>query len=74
MRGRKRPQVAARIKGEMYRGAITSADMAKLFRMSPRSWSNWMRDPEGNLTLGRLEVIAAKLGVTVEWLVREEER
>ena len=74
MRAKRRPQVAARIKGEMYRGAWTAADMAKLFKVSTRSWSNWMRDPEGNLTLGRLEVIVAKLGVTVEWLVREEER
>ena len=74
MRAKRRPQVAAKIKGEMYRGKITSEDMAKLFKTSSRSWRNWMRDPEGSLTLGRLEVIAAKLGVTVEWLVREEER
>ena len=74
MRTRRRPQVAARIKSEMYRGKITAAEMAKLFKITRQSWSGWMRDPEGSLTLGRLEVIAAKLGVTVEWLVREEER
>jgi hypothetical protein len=35
--------------------------MAKSMRITERTWSNWMKDPEAQLNIGRLRVIAELL-------------
>lgn len=64
-------RVASRIRAEMLFYGLTGKDMSRLFNISTRSWSNWMKDPESYLTLGRMEVIAAKLKLSLPELLEE---
>lgn len=64
--------VADRIKGRSKEQRIKQRDWAKLFKITPRTWQNWLNEPE-NITIGRLRVIAARLDTTPAQLIGEEE-
>lgn len=63
--------VADRIRGRSVERHIQTRDWAKLFRVTPRTWQNWLSEPE-NIPIGRLRVIAAKLGVNITELLGED--
>lgn len=64
--------LSRRIKSGMILAGVTAEEMAHLFRVSPRTWRNWMADPYNRLTVGQLDVIARRLGVKIENLLEEE--
>lgn len=64
--------VADRIRGRSVEQHIKTRDWAKLFKVSDRTWQNWLAEPE-NITIGRLRVIAAKLGTSPADLMGETE-
>lgn len=64
--------LSRRIKAGMILAGVTPAEMAHLFRVTPRTWRNWMQDPANRLTVGQLDVIARRLGVKIENLLEEE--
>lgn len=64
--------VADRIKGRSVEEHIKTRDWARLFRVSERTWQNWMRSPE-DIPIGRLRVIAARLGTTPAALIGEND-
>lgn len=63
--------VADRIRGRSVERHIRTKDWAKLFKVTPRTWQNWLSDSE-NMPIGRLRVIAAKLDVKTSELLGEE--
>ena len=63
--------IADRIRGLMAMKHIKVRDMEKLFKISRRTWSIWMKEP-GKISIGRLQAIAAKLGTTTAYLIGEE--
>lgn len=63
--------LSRRIKAGMILAGVTPAEMAHLFRVTPRTWRNWMADPYNSLTVGQLDVIARRLGVTVANLLED---
>lgn len=63
--------VADRIRGRSVERHIKTRDWAKLFKVSERTWQNWLADPEC-IPIGRLRVIAARLGVEVIELLGDE--
>lgn len=64
--------LSRRIKAGMILAGVTPQEMAHLFRVSPRTWRNWMADPYNHLTVGQLDVIARRLGVSVGSLLEED--
>lgn len=64
--------VADRIRGRSVERHIKTRDWAKLFKVTERTWQNWLADPEC-IPIGRLRVIAAKLDVKISDLVGESE-
>lgn len=62
--------IADRIRGRSVERHIKTKDWAKLFKISPRTWQNWLANPE-NISIGKLQVIAAKLNTTVSVLLGE---
>ena len=64
--------VGDRIRGRSVERHIKTGEWAKLFKISPRTWQNWLNEPE-NITIGRLRVIAARLDTTPAILMGEEE-
>lgn len=64
--------VADRIRGRSVERHIKTRDWAKLFKVTERTWQNWLADPE-YIPIGRLRVIAAKLDVKISDLVGESE-
>lgn len=50
---------------------ISQEEMARLFKVSTRTWRNWMTDTD-QITVGRMRIIAKRLGTTVGELIREE--
>lgn len=64
--------LSRRIKAGMILAGVTPAEMAHLFRVTPRTWRNWMADPYNSLTVGQLDVIARRLGVSVGSLLDED--
>lgn len=63
--------VADRIRGRSVENHIRTKDWAKLFKITERTWQNWMAEPE-NITVGRMRVIADRLDTTVAVLMGEE--
>lgn len=63
--------LSRRIKAGMILAGVTPQEMAHLFRVTPRTWRNWMADPYNSLTVGQLDVIARRLGVTVANLLED---
>lgn len=70
---RRQPTVAGRIRGRMAEMGVHAKDFAKLFGVCSKTWSNWMSDPETQLNIGRLRVIAARLDTTPAALIGEGE-
>ena len=70
---RQQKTVADRIKGRAKEERITGRDFAKFFGVNERTWSNWMRNPETQISIGRLRVIAAMLNTKPSVLLGEEE-
>ena len=64
--------VADRIKGRSVENHIKTRDWAKLFHVTERTWQNWMAEPE-DIPIGRLRVIAARLGTTPAVLIGEND-
>lgn len=64
--------IADRIRGKMAEQRIKVTDMTRLFKVTPRTWSGWMRNPE-KIPVGRLQVIAARLGTSTANLIGEED-
>lgn len=64
--------VADRIKGRSVENHIRTRDWAKLFHVTERTWQNWMAEPE-DIPIGRLRVIAARLGTTPAVLIGEND-
>ena len=64
--------LSRRTKAGMILAGVTPQEMAHLFRVTPRTWRNWMADPYNHLTVGQLDVIARRLGVKIENLLEEE--
>lgn len=64
--------LSRRIKAGMILAGVTPQDMAHLFRVTSRTWRNWMADPDNRLTVGQLDVIARRLGVSVGSLLEED--
>ena len=62
--------ISDRIRGRSVERHIKTKDWAKLFKISPRTWQNWLANPE-NISIGKLQVIAAKLNTTVSVLLGE---
>lgn len=65
--------VADRIRGRSVERHIKTRDWAKLFKVTERTWQNWMAEPE-NLSVGKIRVIAARLDTTVSVLLGENEK
>lgn len=63
--------VADRIRGRSVENHIRTKDWAKLFKVTERTWQNWMAEPE-NITVGRMRVIAERLDTTVAVLMGED--
>lgn len=63
--------LSRRIKAAMILAGVTAGEMAKLFRVTPRTWRNWMADPQNRLTVGQLDVIARRCGVRIESLLED---
>lgn len=63
--------VADRIRGRSVENHIRTKDWAKLFKITERTWQNWMAEPE-NITVGRMRVIADRLDTTVAVLMGED--
>lgn len=63
--------VADRIRGRSVERHIKTKDWAKLFKVTPRTWQNWLAEPE-NMPIGRLRVIAARLGVNTSELLGDD--
>lgn len=59
------------IKARMAYLGISQEEMARLFKVSTRTWRNWMADTD-QITVGRMRIIAKRLGTTVGELIREE--
>ena len=53
--------VADKIRGKMKEQRVTVKKMARCFGVSERTWSNWLSDPETQISIGRLRVIAELL-------------
>lgn len=65
--------VADRIRGRSTERHIRTKDWAKLFKVTERTWQNWMAEPEKNFSIGKMRVIAARLDTTVSALMGENE-
>ena len=63
------PTVSRNIRAEMTRLELERADMAKALDISTSNWDKLLADPESRISIGRLRVIAAKLGVDVATLL-----
>lgn len=63
--------VADRIRGRSVENHIRTRDWAKLFKVTERTWQNWMAESE-NIPIGRMRVIAARLDTTVAVLMGED--
>ena len=63
--------IADRIRGRSVERHIQTRDWAKFFKVSTRTWQNWLSEPE-NIPIGRLRVIAARLGVNITELLGDE--
>ena len=64
--------IADRIRGLMAMKRIRVREMARIFRVTERTWLNWMQNPE-MIPIGRLRVIAAKLEVSTAELIGKED-
>ncbi len=64
--------IGRRIRAQMVLSGLGPRDMARAFRITERTWRNWMREPKDQITVGRLEVIAAVLHTTPQALMEEE--
>jgi hypothetical protein len=65
--------VADRIRGLMAQQRVTVGSISKFFGVSARTWSNWMKDPETQLNIGRLRVIASLLHTDCGTLIGGDE-
>lgn len=63
--------VADRIRGRSVERHIRTKDWAKLFKVTERTWQNWLAEPE-NIPIGRMRVISARLGVNISELLGED--
>lgn len=63
--------LSRRIKAGMILAGVTPQEMAHLFRVTPRTWRNWMADPN-RLQVWQLDIIARRLGVSVGSLLEED--
>lgn len=54
------------IQSHMILNHIKSAQMAKCFGISERTWRYWLEDPERRLTVERIKAIANILGFSEE--------
>lgn len=48
--------VADRIRGRSVENHIRTKDWAKLFKITERTWQNWMAEPENITEIGRAHV------------------
>lgn len=64
-------RVAKNIRLAMLEQGVRSRDMARLLGITERAWRHLMQDPENRLTIGRLTVIARRLGVASSQLIGE---
>ena len=64
--------ISDRIRGRMAEERVSVKSMSKTFHVSPRTWSNWMKDPETQLNIGKLRVIAVVLKTTPGALIGGE--
>lgn len=65
--------VADRIRGRSVENHVRTSDWAKLFKVTERTWQNWMAEPEKYFSIGKMRVIAARLDTTVAVLLGETE-
>lgn len=63
-------QVSRNIQAGMKFIGLRPKDMAKACGKTERTWRSWMADPE-MITIGYLQIIAAKLGTTPTKLLEE---
>lgn len=63
--------LADRVKGKSVERHIRTRDWAKLFKVTERTWQNWLKEPE-KISIGNLQVIAARLDTTVAVLIGEK--
>lgn len=54
----------------MRRDHKSVSDMAKLLKVTERTWRNWMNDPSG-MTLGTLSIIATIFECRISELMKE---
>lgn len=65
------PTIADRIRGKSVERHVKTSDWAKLFKVTGRTWQNWLSEPE-NISIGRLQVIASRLDTSVSVLIGEK--
>lgn len=63
--------VADRIRGRSAERHIRTRDWAKFFKVTERTWQNWLSEPE-SIPIGRLRVIAARLDVNIIELLGDD--
>lgn len=71
-REKPKPLITRRIAAGMAMEGKRPAEMAKLLRISTRTWERWVRDPTHYLTPVRLAMIATILKTTAAALITEE--
>lgn len=64
--------VADKIRGRSAEQHIRTKDWAKFFKVTPRTWQHWLADSE-SIPIGRLRVIAARLGMNITELIGEQD-